>query len=232
MEAIILAGGFGTRLRSVVSDVPKPMAPVAGRPFLALLIEHLRRRGFKRVILAVGYLHERIEEYFEAHPPSLEMQYSIETLPLGTGGAVKLAMRQAAEDEVFVLNGDTFVPLDYAGMRASHARHAAAITMALAPVDDSARFGSVDLDGEGRIRAFREKSVIGSSLVNAGVYLVNAGWAANAWPDGAFSLEGDLLRKEVQTVPMYGFPAAGGFLDIGTPQSYADAERFVELMLS
>ena len=230
MEAIILAGGFGTRLRSVVSDVPKPMAPVAGRPFLALLLAHLQRRGFKRVILAVGYMHSLVVDYFKTDPAPLELLFSIETEPMGTGGAVKLAMRSATADNVFVLNGDTFVLLDYAAMLKEHAHHGAMATLALALVPDSARFGSVQLNVAGRIVAFDEKGKAGPGVVNAGAYVLNRRWVSDQWPNGAFSLERDMLLNEAANVPIYGFNAIGEFLDIGTPQSYADAARFVHLI--
>lgn len=230
MEAIILAGGFGSRLRPVVSDVPKPMAPVAGRPFLARLIEHLGRRGFKRVILAVGYMHSLIVDYFRTHPAPLELHFSIESEPMGTGGAVKLAMGSASADNVFVLNGDTFALLNYGAMLQEHVQHGAMATLALTLVPDSARFGSVRLDMAGRILAFDEKGRAGPGVVNAGTYVLNRRWVSDQWPNGAFSLEHDMLLKEAGHVPIYGFNANGELLDIGTPQSYADAARFVNLM--
>jgi D-glycero-alpha-D-manno-heptose 1-phosphate guanylyltransferase len=228
MEAIILAGGFGTRLRSVVSDVPKPMAPVAGRPFLALLLEHLQRRGFTRVILAVGYMHEAITEYFSTRRPSLELCYSVEDRPLGTGGAVKLALAHATQENVFVLNGDSFVLVDYAEMLARHRAQGADMTIALASVAECSQFGTVCIDGDWRIRQFSEKAESGTGLVNAGVYLFRTSWVTSRWPQGSISLERDVLQPQIQASRAFGYLAAGDFIDIGTPESYRRVESFFQ----
>lgn len=229
-EAIILAGGFGTRLRSAVSDVPKPLAPINGVPFLARLLGHLARRGFDSVVLAVGYRHEQILAYLNSHPVGIEVRYSIEENALGTGGAVKLALRQVHGDDVFVLNGDTFKSLDHRAMLEQHRRSSADMTVCLTTVSDRSRYGSVQIDDHCRIVRFVEKSEVAAGFVNAGVYVINRSWALTAWPEGVFSLETDvLLRLHHQSLIM-GFLSEGDFLDIGTPESYADATRFVALL--
>lgn len=231
MEAIILAGGFGKRLRSVISDLTNPIAPVAGRSFLALLLGHPKRPGFKRVILAVGYMHSLIVDYFKTHPAPLELRFSIETEPLVIGGAVKLAMRSATADNVFVLNTDTFVLLSDAVMLKEHFHHGATASSALGAWLLTAHVavpsGLMSPDASSRSM---KKGKAGRGVVNAGAYVLNRRWVSDQWSNGAFSLERDTLINEAANVRIYGLNAFGMFLDIGTPKSYAAAARFVHLI--
>lgn len=222
MEAILLAGGLGTRLRSVVPDLPKPMAPVAGRPFLDLILDELDRAGFTAAILAVGYRHEAIRAHYGERYKHLALRYSVEPEPLGTGGAIRLAWPADAAAPLFVLNGDTFLALDYRAMLAAHVRAGAALTMAVCEVADVARYGALEL-ADGRVHGFREKGPGGPGWINGGVYLMAPALRARM-PAGAFSFEQDLLVPQVRALRPLAFPAAGLFIDIGIPEDYARAQ--------
>lgn len=226
MEAIILAGGLGTRLRSVLPDLPKAMAPIRGRPFLALLLDQLAAAGFRAVTLAVGYRHDTIRRYFGERHGTLALRYSVETEPLGTGGALRLALGQASAPEVFVLNGDTYVELDYAAMRLAHRSAKVALTVAVHGVADAGRYGALEV-AEGRIRGFLEKGRGGPGLINAGVYLLSAGLLAGHDLPGVFSFETDFLMPYVHEIRPLAFATAGEFIDIGVPEDYARAQALL-----
>ena len=223
MECVVLAGGMGTRLRSAVPDLPKCMAPVAERPFLAWLIDDLEGAGFDHAILSLGYRHEVIEAWAAARQGRARIDCVVEREPLGTGGGVRLALQQATEPEVFILNGDTYFGVDYAAMRAFHRQHGAVATLALKPMHDFDRYGEVSCDPEGRITAFREKRPCASGLINGGVYLLQRGALADL-PD-KFSLERDFFEPLSGTGSLAGFRSEGYFIDIGIPADYARAQR-------
>lgn len=223
MEAVILAGGMGTRLQSVVSDVPKCMAPVAGRPFLHYLLETLEKAGFTHIILSLGYKHEVIEEWISMYPTSMKISSVIEDHPLFTGGAVKLALSKALEDEVFILNGDTFLGVDYAGMLDLHRFTQAKATLALKEMHDFDRYGLVELDRKNhRILQFREKQFCPSGLINGGIYLINK-HELTGYPE-KFSLEKEYFEKNVAAGILSGYVSEGYFIDIGIPEDYARAQ--------
>ena len=223
MECVVLAGGKGTRLRSVVSDLPKCMAPVAGRPFLAWLLDDLREAGFDHIILSLGYKHEAVEAWVASRPDRDSITCVVEEEPLGTGGGVRLALRQAREDAVFILNGDTFFGVDYPAMQAFHRQNGAQATLALKPLRDFDRYGEVTLDGEGRITAFREKRPCAEGLINGGVYLLQRDALAEM-PE-RFSLEKDYFEPKAESAGLAGFRSEGYFIDIGIPADYARAQR-------
>ena len=223
MECVVLAGGKGTRLRSVVSDLPKCMAPVAGRPFLAWLLDDLREAGFDHIILSLGYKHEAVEAWVATRPDRDSITCVVEEEPLGTGGGVRLALRQAREDAVFILNGDTFFGVDYPAMQAFHRQSGAQATLALKPLRDFDRYGEVTLDGEGRITAFREKRPCAEGLINGGVYLLQRDALAEM-PE-RFSLEKDYLEPKEESADLAGFRSESYFIDIGIPADYARAQR-------
>lgn len=223
MEAVILAGGMGTRLRSVVSDVPKCMAPVAGEPFLYYLLITLEEAGFTHIILSLGYKHEVIEEWIKIFPTPMKIETVIEDRPLLTGGAVKLALTKAMEKEVFILNGDTFLGTDYAGMLQLHQATEARATLALKEMQNFDRYGVVDIEpATNRILYFREKQFCRSGLINGGVYLLNRNELDN-YPE-KFSLEKDYFEKTVSTHILTGSISAGYFIDIGIPEDYERAQ--------
>jgi len=223
-QAIILAGGLGTRLRGVVPDLPKPMAPVAGRPFLCHVLDPLCNAGFEFAVLAVGYRHEAIRDYFGARYRDLELRYSVEATPLGTGGAMRLAARGIdAATPLFVLNGDTYVELDYRAMLDAHAAARATMSMAVCAVADVGRYGALELDG-GTVTGFREKGGDGAGHINAGTYLF-ARDLLDAIPDDTpYSFEQQLLVPEVKAIRPRAFLASGLFIDIGVPEDYARAQ--------
>jgi D-glycero-alpha-D-manno-heptose 1-phosphate guanylyltransferase len=223
MEAVILAGGMGTRLRSVVSNVPKCMAPVAGNPFLYYLLTTLEMAGFTHIILSLGYKHEVIEEWIDTFPTSMKISSVIEDRPLFTGGAVKLALTKAEGKEVFILNGDTFLGTDYAGMLQVHLATQANATLALKEMHDFDRYGLVDIEpATNRILQFREKQFCHSGLINGGVYLLNRN-ELDSYPE-KFSLEKDYFEKTVSSHILSGYISEGYFIDIGIPEDYERAQ--------
>lgn len=223
MEAVILAGGMGTRLRSVVSDVPKCMAPVAGKPFLYYLLTTLEKAGFTHIILSLGYKHEVIEEWIETFPTAMRISAVTEDHPLFTGGAVKLALTKAEQKEVFILNGDTFLGTDYAGMLQLHRDTQAQATLALKEMHDFDRYGLVAIEaGSNRILQFHEKQFCHSGLINGGVYLLEKD-ELDSYPE-KFSLEKDYFEKTVSTHILSGYISEGYFIDIGIPEDYERAQ--------
>jgi D-glycero-alpha-D-manno-heptose 1-phosphate guanylyltransferase len=223
VEAIILAGGQGTRLRSILADLPKAMAPVNGRPFLAYLLDSLIAARFDAAILAVGYMSEKIREHFGDRYRSLPLRYSIETEPLGTGGAIKLALTQVSTPTVFVANGDTYLELDYGAMLASHQRDAPPLTIAVQTVPDAGRYGALDIEA-GHIRGFLEKGRSGPGSINAGVYLLSGDLLDRYPVPPPFSFETDLLMPHVKDIAPLAFQTQGIFIDIGVPEDYARAQ--------
>jgi len=220
MQAVILAGGLGTRLRSVVGDLPKPLAPVAGRPFLARLLDRLERQGFTSAVLSVGYRHESIVDRHGA----IRLAYAIEREPLGTGGGLRAALAMIERFPCFALNGDTLLDVDYQAMRTAHAAARAPLTMALRRIADVSRYGRAVVE-DGRVVGFAAAGAPGPGLVNAGVYL----FAGNLLDDPAlppsFSFERDFLEPRAATLRPLAFETDGYFIDIGVPEDYARAQR-------
>lgn len=230
-QAIVLAGGLGTRLRSALPDLPKVLAPVAGRPWLVWLLEALAAAGFARVCLATGYLGDQVRAAIgarmQAGDHGMDIVYSHEDSPLGTGGAVCQALSRLASEPTFVLNGDTWIGLDWEAMRAVHDQAGAAITIAARAVPDRARYGAIEVRA-GRVCGFGEKSAVGPGLVNAGAYLLAPDVFARVAPPGAsFSLENDYLAPELARLTPAAYVSDAPFLDIGIPADYARAEAFL-----
>lgn len=220
-EAIVLAGGLGTRLRGVVDDVPKPLAPVAGRPFLAWLLDELAEQGLRRVVLATGYRGEQIEAALGKDWRGMSLEYSREPAPLGTGGAIALAMQRITGGACFVLNGDTWVELDYAAFDGQMAD--VPLGVSLAHVPDVARYGAVLVEGD-RVTGFSEKGTSGPGFINAGVYRITRSLADGFPEAGAFSFERDVLVPAVARARVAVFAATRGFIDIGVPEDYRRAQ--------
>ena len=229
MEAIILAGGLGTRLASRLNGIPKPMAPVGGKPFLELLLERLRTAGCARVVLSVGHLSTVIQEHFGTEFRGMPIRYVVEDSPLGTGGAIRRALEAVEQPQVVVLNGDTFVSVDYERMLAFHASTGASVTMAVSHEADVARYGEVVLTPDeameaDRVTGFREKGRSGPGWINAGVYVFRSDFP---WPETLgerFSVETDVLVPDAATLKIAAFPADGGFIDIGIPEDLDRAQ--------
>ena len=224
MEAIILAGGFGTRLQKVVHDVPKPMAPVADRPFLTYLLDQLVRQGCTHVILAVGYKKEVIQNFFGANYKGIPLSYSIEEKPLLTGGALKKALDLATEDAVLVLNGDTFFGVDFSKMMDFHYRTHSDATLAVKELHDFSRYGTVHFDDDYRITRFVEKKACQEGFINGGVYVLNRTLFGDI-PQDKFMMEKDFLEKYVESKMFSAFPCDGYFIDIGIPEDYEKANK-------
>jgi D-glycero-alpha-D-manno-heptose 1-phosphate guanylyltransferase len=227
MEAIVLAGGLGTRLAGRLEGVPKPMAPVAGRPFLEILLRQLRRAGCARAVLSVGHLHTVIQNHFGAEFDGMPVEYAIETAPLGTGGAIRAALGAVREESALVLNGDTFLDADYATLMRLHAEEGARLTMAVTHCPNIARYGGVVLSGTGnglRVTGFEEKGRSGPGWINAGAYALRTDLL---WPEGLpekFSFETDFLQPQVTALAPAAFPVSGFFLDIGVPEDLDRAQ--------
>ncbi|SFM08939.1 sugar phosphate nucleotidyltransferase [Rugamonas rubra] len=229
LDAVVLCGGRGTRLAGLLPQLPKPLAPVLGRPFLDYVLEQLRASGaVGRVVLATGHLAEAVERHYGAAYRGLPLRYSREREALGTGGALLLAMRETAPGAPFLLlNGDSFVDVDLAALRALHRRASSGLTLALAEVDDAARYGTVRVARQ-RVLAFVEKSGLARpGVINAGVYLVEpaalAPWAGAAPP---LSLETQIMPALVAAGRVHALHGARRFIDIGVPDSYAGAAGF------
>jgi D-glycero-alpha-D-manno-heptose 1-phosphate guanylyltransferase len=222
LQAIVLAGGLGTRLRSVVPDLPKPMASVGERPFLAYVLDQLAEAGFASIVLAVGFRHEPIREYFGASYRGVAVSYSVETEPLGTGGAIRLASGKVRAGDVFVLNGDTYLGLDYRAMLDAHRKSRALLSIAVCEVADVARFGALVVE-RGIVRGFREKGRSGAGWINAGTYVLGEEVRARLPRQGAFSFEQQVLMRRVEELRPLAFPTSGPFIDIGVPEDYARA---------
>jgi D-glycero-alpha-D-manno-heptose 1-phosphate guanylyltransferase len=227
MEAIVLAGGLGTRLAARLVNVPKPMAPVAGRPFLEILLHQLARAGCTRVVLSVGHLHQVIENHFGTAFRGMAVDYAVESAPLGTGGALRAALGVVQEDSALVLNGDTFLDADYAAMLRFHQKEAAPMTMAVTHCADIARYGGVLIGGTAenlRVTGFEEKGRSGSGWINAGAYVLRRDLRWSAHLPEKFSFETDFLGPQIRPLAPAAFPVSGFFLDIGVPEDLDRAQ--------
>jgi NDP-sugar pyrophosphorylase family protein len=232
ITAVVLAGGLGTRLRSVMRDRPKVLAEVNGRPFLSYLLDQLTDAGVQSIVLCTGYGAEAVACHFGPSYRCASLTYSRETSALGTGGALRLARTYLRSDPVLVLNGDSYCAADLPAFLERHRRTGAEASLLLAEVPDSSRFGRVEVDDDGTVRGFVEKAAGGGpGWINAGVYLLGQRFL-QALPDMTpLSIERDVFSAWVGR-GLAGYRSAGWFIDIGTPQSYAEAERlFAELVV-
>ncbi len=226
METIILAGGLGTRLKSLVNDIPKPMADIHGRPFLSCVMDFLSGQGISRVLLSVGYKHELIERYFGPLHGRLKIEYVVEHEPLGTGGAILESLRSCHEDDVVVLNGDTLFTVDLPKMMEFHRLKRADITVALKALVRTGRYGAVHADQNGRITGFHEKADEGTDYINGGVYILRRGIENLLRRAGrSFSFESDFLERNVRRISAYAFVSDAFFIDIGIPSDYIRARE-------
>lgn len=229
MEAIILAGGFGTRLQPVVSDIPKSMAEINGRPFLEYLLDYLIFQGINKVVLSVGYKNEIIRDHFNDNYKSVEVDYAVEEEPLGTGGGIRLAFWKVEGERAIILNGDSMFRLDYNAMIAYHLMRKANATLALRKMDNTGRYGRVGLNRNKRIIGFTEKNEnAGPGFISGGVYIMDKSFLMEPWFRGKFSIEKDCFERYYAESKMYGFPVDGYFLDIGIPEDYLKAQHDFE----
>lgn len=220
MEAIILAGGLGTRLRSVVSDVPKPMALINNKPFLEYILEFLNNQNIKKIVLSVGYKWEIINNYFGNKYKNIELIYNVEKKQLGTGGAIKDSLKYVNGNEVYVLNGDTFFDIDLSKIQLKDNL----IEIALKKMQNFDRYGVVEIDKNGYIQQFKEKSYYNYGFINGGVYLVKKNIFYNFELPKRFSFE-EFLEKNFKNLKAKGKVFDNYFIDIGVPEDYKKAKR-------
>lgn len=226
LDAVILVGGKGTRLQSVVSDRPKPMAEVAGRPFAEWLILALKAQGLRRMVLCTGYMHEAIEAYFrDGKQWDVEIVYSRDLSPLGTGGALRQALYQVRADRFLAMNGDSFCRVDVHALVTAHVARRACASLWLVPAEDCTRAGLVEIDEQGAVRAFHEKPQENHhGLISAGIYLLERKVAETIPLGKPVSLETDFFPHLIGH-GLYAVIGRGPFLDIGTPNAYGEAGK-------
>ena len=224
-EAIILAGGMGTRLKSVVKEVPKPMAPINGRPFLEYLLDHLIKNGIERVIFSVGFKSNIIADHFGDCYKDCDLVYVYEDEPLGTGGAIKEAMKSVNSEHVLVTNGDSLFITDIQGQFVFHQNRDADVTLGLKNMKDFDRYGTVLSDDDSRIHSFREKEPVIEGLINGGVYIFKVETFNSIDFPTKFSVENDYFQSFTQAHKFFGYQSDGYFLDIGIPEDFAKAQE-------
>ncbi len=222
MEAILLAGGMGTRLRPVLNELPKPMADIAGRPFITYVLDALAVQGITTITLAVGYKQQSILNFFGEEYRGIKIRYSCEKEPLLTGGALKQALQQCTSDTVLVLNGDTFFVVDLKAMYKFHLKWAEAVTIAVKKLTTFERYGCLEMQGN-QVTGFKEKKFCKEGYINGGVYFLQRN-ALEGIKKDKFSFEKDFLGKCVQTIRIGGFISDGYFIDIGVPEDYRRAQ--------
>ena len=224
-EAIILAGGKGTRLQSVVSEFPKSMAPINGIPFLAYQLDYLAQYKIETVYLAVGYLSHVIENYFGNYYNTINIEYIKELEPLGTGGAISQAISFTKTEDVVVLNGDSLFTIDLNSMYALHRSNKSDCSIALKKLENFERYGVVKTNIEDRIIGFEEKRKQAKGTINGGIYLLNkVRFSALSFPNH-YSFEKDYLESQFMNFSFYGFQSSEYFLDIGIPEDYEKAQE-------
>jgi NDP-sugar pyrophosphorylase family protein len=227
VQAVILAGGLGSRLRRSPEDPPKALVTVDGTPFLGLLLGLLRRKGVRRFVVCTGFRAEEVERFCgDGSSWDAEVLFSREETPLGTGGALALAAPFLSASRLLVLNGDTLVGFDLAGLFRVHEAAGAVATLVAVRVADRARYGAVRLDDDGRVVEFSEKGCSGPGLVNGGVAALSPALVGSLGPPRPLSLERDVLATLVGC-GLWGLPTEGPFLDIGTPDDLARAASVI-----
>lgn len=223
-EAIILAGGLGTRLREAVPDLPKCMAPVNNRPFIYYVISHLQKQGIQHFIFSLGYKSEAFTKYIAELLPDGNYELVIEKEPLGTGGAIKYACAHVQNTNVVVVNGDSIFKTNIAEQELIHTAHNAHCTLALKPMENFERYGVVELNEDQSISSFKEKQYYEKGLINGGVYLINARLFLEEHLPEKFSFETDYLQVLYNQRRIFGVIQEGYFIDIGIPEDYLRAQ--------
>lgn len=226
ITAAILAGGQGTRLRNVIGDQPKVLANVCGRPFIAYLLDQLETAGLQNIVLCLGYKGEEIKRALGDKYHTLKLNYSQETKPLDTAGALRLALPILQSDNVLVMNGDSYCAIDLNQFWLEHLSRNAMATILLINVGETSRYGQVEVDAHSRVTNFTEKGKqTRPGWINAGIYIINRGLLATIPPDRAVSLEKEMFPNWLAQ-PIYGYFGHAKFIDIGTPASYVLAQNF------
>ncbi|MCP9860384.1 MULTISPECIES: nucleotidyltransferase family protein [unclassified Cyanobium] len=223
MKAVILCGGLGTRLGNLTKDTPKPLLEVAGKPFIAHVLNRLKSGGIDGLVLAAGFQWAKLKHYIGDNWDGVPVHYSIETHPLGTGGAIKAAMASASLSEALVFNGDTLFDIDIASLLAFAHKSVAQVCISLRKVDDCSRYGRVTVGANGEMLSFGEKGYKGAGLINGGIYYLRS-HCLHGIKAGSFSLESDFLSLQQPGHPIYGMPFDDYFIDIGIPSDLQRAE--------
>lgn len=227
MDAIVLAGGFGTRLKECVSDRPKPMALIQKTPFLDILINQLRSfRKIKKIVLAIGYMAEFIQDYYKNQA---DIDFSIEEKPLGTGGAIKLAIKKTTSSDVLVVNGDSYIDFSFDELKRIHSLKQSDATLVYSEIDDPSQFGLLKIEENSqKILSFNEKSkTFDRSYINAGIYLIKKDLFEGLDLKEAFSIEKEAFPILVKKKKIYGHLSQTKLLDIGTKESYLRAQEIL-----
>ncbi len=225
MVAIILAGGFGKRLRSVVDQLPKPMAPVSNEPFLAILLDYAIRQGITRIFLSVGYKHECILKYFNYRYQGVPITYIIEEKPLGTGGAIKKALDKINSQNVLIMNGDSFFKINFRDLYGYHDKNKAQMTIAVKEIHGDNRYNDIIMDNDNKIIDFQNERLEKSGFVHGGVYIIKNNLFDGFNLPESFSIENDFLKVNIQDLEVFGFISEGYFIDIGVPEDYKRAQE-------
>ncbi|MCM8530828.1 MAG: nucleotidyltransferase family protein [Lentisphaeraceae bacterium] len=229
-EAIILCGGLGTRLQTIIKDQPKPMANIGGKPFLSWIIERLIAQGIQHIILSTGFKSNIIEKALSLWENQVKISISKEDHALGTGGAIKLALPLLKTHTFLALNGDSFTPFSIKSLSELHFTQNSDTTLWLCQVEDASRYGTVSVNKQGRILNFLEKQEISQTAsINAGIYILTK-QVFQPFKDEIFSLEKDLFPTLIKK-KFYGIETTTPFIDIGTPESYSKAHNFMNAQL-
>jgi D-glycero-alpha-D-manno-heptose 1-phosphate guanylyltransferase len=234
MQAIILAGGFGTRLQTVVKEVPKPLAPISGKPFLFWLIVYLQQQGVTHFIFSLGYLHHQVETFLKEEFPNLKYDCVVEKEALGTGGAIKICMLKSIEQDIIIVNGDTFFELNIKDFITFYRDTNSDCSIALTPMQNFDRYGSVTIDEQNIIHQFNEKKYCASGLINTGILIFNKEIFIKKTEHLTqnFSYENDFLSPNISQIKVTGYIAPGYFIDIGIPEDYYKADKEIEQVVN
>lgn len=224
-ECIVLAGGLGTRLRSVVADKPKCMAPLGEQPFLYYLLQYLHKQGINHAVLSLGYLSEQVINWCNSMELPLRVSFTVETEPLGTGGGIINALSAVKGNEIFIVNGDTYFDVDLAAFNNFHQAHQSPLSLALKPMKQFDRYGSIQLDEHQQITRFHEKKYCEEGLINGGIYRTSAGFLESLSLPEKFSFEKEVLEPGAHAGKLYGFISDTYFIDIGIPEDYEAAKK-------
>ena len=227
IDIVILAGGLGTRIKNALGDTPKLLAPIDGTPFLEFVINRLKLFGARRLVLGLGHLAGAVVEYLEAHPPQeIAVVTMIESEPMGTAGAIRHVAGRIESDPVLIMNGDSFIDADLCGFLAAHEQSGAEASLLCAEIEDTTRYGRLQLSPQGRIEAFLEKdpALSGPGVINAGVYLFSGAMLKTIEAMDGPSLELDVFAA-LAPETLNAVPSTGTFIDIGTPDDLARAEN-------
>jgi D-glycero-alpha-D-manno-heptose 1-phosphate guanylyltransferase len=225
MHAVLLAGGFGTRLRSHIADVPKPLAPIAGKPFIAWLIHSLIQQGVTAITLSLHHEWQKIQDYFNANPLSITLNYAVEDEALGTGGAMAYALQQyPTREPTLVLNGDSYMQVNIAELYSQHTKTNAQITLVTREVADTGRYGKIT-EKSGILTDFTQGKIGEPGLINTGIYVLDPQLFLANPMQKAFSFEHDFLPMYLSQNPIHSFKVEGYFIDIGLPEDYERARK-------